>query len=713
MTNDEVFQGLAALPRWVPYKLIYDPKREKFDKIPHNGRHGLSTADSTAWHPLIEVAEVAQTHGLSGIGFVMTGGIELAGWTLLGFDFDAVDFPNFKIPFKTYTERSPSKMGIRAFAWVPTSWANRFQDTLDCHPKHCAHAEVYMGTAARFLTVTFDTLVAAPIAELTGNDLLVIESWGIKGHETPMSAAATLLLSDDAGTPLNFKFFNLTADQKILVEGTGKLDRSNVIHGLIINLIDSGAPQEDILATILGTPALRQYCFDHRNNDSAKAVAFAKEEINRAFPKSKTGMREKLLGFNDKWKVVEQKPKVVDLLFPLELYNEAIGLVGDIARWIMKSSYAPREEFAYASAISMVACLIGPYATHGTRNGKLNLYLTLVGDTGTGKNEAIDVMGLLLNETEAKDCILDFPASEAALRRQLNVTPNILLRIDELAHKLKDMERDSSSMGRAILEAYNGARMPPKVYADTKNSLPAVENPFVQILGGTTDKVWEVVKSSHLEDGTLNRFIFVCLSENPIYRRNLEPESSISKELKDKINLFWRSGRMDDLLGDIPGGANFTRKITYDREVKLAIEALDRAVWDLQRGENGKLYGRYIQNTTKIASILAVGDGRKVVNIHDFEHAQKFMKWSVTNTAHKIDAHMADTNFERLSKRLMAKLEKEGGMFNMRDAYKFMHITRREMNDLTEYLMLSEQIDLRKDEIPNEGGYFSEWIIML
>lgn len=708
MTNDEIFQGLASLPRWVPYKLIFDPKREKWDKIPHNGRHGISTTDSTAWRELLEAAETSKNHGLSGLGFVMTGGIEFAGWTLLGFDFDHVDFDQFKLPFKTYSERSPSKTGVRAFAWVPTPWANRFQDTYNAKPPHCEHAEIYMGTAARFLTLTWDTIDAEPIAQLQGKDLLTIEAWGI--HDYEVSKPTSVAMIENAGTPLNFKQFKLTSDQKTLVEGTGKLDRSQVIHGLIINLIDSGAPQDDILATIIGTPTLWQYCCDHRNHDSERALIFAREEIIKAFSKSKTGMRESLIGYNDRWKIAEPVTKKDDLLFPLELYHEAPGLVGEVARWIMQASYAPREEFAYASALSMVSCLIGPYCTHGSRNSKMNLYLTMVGSTGTGKNEAIDVMCLLLNETEAKDCVLDFPASEAALRRQLNVTPNVLLRIDELAHKLQAMEKDGSSMGRAILEAYNGARMPMKVYADSHKSLPAVENPFVQILGGTTDKVWEVVKTSHMEDGTLNRFIFVCLSENPCYRRNMEPNGDVPKDFKDKLNLFWRSGRMNDLLGDVelPG---FGRKVTYDTDVKLASEQLDRQVWDLQQRDNGSLYSRFVMNALKIASILAVGDGRMLVSMQDFEHAQKFMKWSVMNTANKIGVHMSNTNFERVSKRLLAKLDKDGGTLGMREAYRFLHITRREMEELIATLILSGQIGIDSDDEKAPNGAIIEWIV--
>lgn len=698
LTAAEVFEELAVLPRWVPYRLNWNVKREKFDKIPYSGSRGLSTKAPTDWTELVEAATRAKEYALPGIGFVMTGGIEYAGWRLLGLDFDDVDFENFEYPLATYAEKSPSGTGMRSFAWVPADWAIRYKDTLSAHPTHCKHAEIYVGTSPRFLTVTFDPINDYPIAQLKGATLAWLEQW----MQPADSDQPVVPVPEHVGCPVDFSHVPLSQEQKELIEGRGKLDRSNVLHGLIIKLIDSNISQEDVLATILATPALWQYCLSHRHDNAARAAQFAKEEITRGYSQSTTAKRDRLIGYSPTWKQEpqhkEEEVSEEDLLFPSELVEKAPGLVGEVMRWIMKASYSPREEFAYASALSMVACLIGPYCTQGTRDGKMNLYITLVGETGTGKNEAIDTMGLLLGATDAKDCVQDFPASEAALRRQLNVTPNILLRIDELAHKLESMKNSSngSSLGRAILEAYNGARMPPKVYADEKKSLPAVENPFVQILGGTTDKIWDTVKSSHMEDGTLNRFIFVCLPENTPYSRNLEPKSDVSKELKDKLNAFWRDGRRYDLLGDVPNIIG--RKVRLSDPVKQAVDELDHAVWELQQQEYGSLYTRFVQNSLKVAAVLAVGDGRYEITADDFEMARKFIKWSIANTYHKINMRMADSIFERNTKRLLEKLKKETyKRMSMRDAYRFMHLTRREMEELTMTLVLSGDIEITKD----------------
>lgn len=702
MNTDEIFHQLSALPRFVPYKLIYDPKREKFDKIPHNGRHGLSTADPTAWKPLIEALDTAKENGLSGVGFVMTGGIEVNGLTLVGFDFDDVT-SDFIPPFKSYAERSPSKKGVRMFAWVKTVWAKRFQDTLDCHPAHCDHCEVYLGTAARFLTLTFDVIQAEEIAQLTGRDLLTIESWGLHDFETTSPSVDAPEL--EVGTPFDWARLGLTPDQKHLVNGTGDIDRSAILMGLIIKAADAGRAKEDVLASMVRTPAIWRELTDHRN-DPDKALQFAKDEVNRLWAKSLTGKKEALFDFNEKWKTTMTTPETSPT-FPLEVFDKAPGLVGEIARWIMGASYSPREEFAYAVALSITACLIGPYCTIGLKNIGLNLYIVLVGETGTGKNEAAD-SGLegLLSQTEAKDSVLDFPASEAALRRQLGVSPNVLIRADELAHKIESLKGDinGSSMSKAILEMFNNARLPPKIYADEKKTLPAVENPFVQILGCTTGKIWEALQTQHLRDGTLNRIIFVCLGDDAPYIRNPNASYAMEKAFKDKLNTFWRAGRMRDLLGDVPG---FGRKVEFTPEVAVALEALGPELFKKQAKEYGELYTRVELYVSKIASILAVGDGRLVVSMQDFQAALAFMNWSVGTTLHKVSGTLAGSAFESKIKRVIRLLQKAGGKLSLRDLYRKMSLSRREMEELLGTLGLSERVV----ETTDENGM--EWVELL
>lgn len=720
---DEIFSELTALKRWVPYRMVFDAHREKFDKIPHNGRHGLSTAQPDDWLDFTEAATTAQANALPGVGIVLTGGIEVDEWRLVGLDYDGVDFDNFVPPFQSYTEVSPSGKGARSLAWVPNYWAAQYNDCSNAHPAGCEHAEIYLGNRPRFLTITFNPILEAPIARLDAEALDWLAQW-LKPI-TPTDAVSGAMPSD-AGVAVDLRRYATTHEQLVLIGATdsvNKIDRSAVLHGLLIQMIDANVTPANILATILQNAKLWQMCLDHRHENPFRATDFAREEIRRAYDKSMKAKRDRLVGFNMQWKTPEptegidapsNKAPANDrplLPFPPGLFEQTPGLVGEIAHWIMRASFSPREEFAYACALSVVACLVGPYCTHGTRGSKLGLYICLVGGTGTGKNEAIDVAAMLMQATEARDAVQDFPASEAALRRQLNVTPNILLRVDELAHKLESMASNAngSNLSRAILEAYNGARMPPKTYADEKKCLPAVENPFVQILGGTTDKIWSVVKSSHMDDGTLNRFLFVCLPEMADYSRQLEPDATIPKELKDKLNAFWREGKRLDLLGFVPPG--FGRHLEYSDEVRELLIDLDESVWKWQQREYGSLYTRYTLHVLKVAGIIAVGDGRSIITAKDFKMADKFVGWCGDSTYRKIADNMADSQFERTCKRLLSKLmHSDGGKMTMRAAYKVMHISRREMEEVINTLILAGDVIVYESKFRN--GRVGEYVAL-
>ena len=695
MNINDIFQELVAMRRWVPYRNVWNPKREKFDKIPYSGTSGISTLIPDKWVSLIEAKETVDKFVLSGVGIVLTGGVDVGDWRLLGFDFDNINKELFEFPYETYTEVSPSGNGIRAFVWVPIEWALQFKDTTDVAYPNCDHAEVYLGSSPRFLTVTFNAIRPIPVARLNPDELAALSLLLRPAERTEVPK----LVESEIGTPVHFEGFSLTPEQKMLVAGREGIDRSQVLHGLLIKLIDEGTPMEDVLATLTQVPTLWQYCLDHRHDNIARAFRFAREEMNRAYERSQTAVRNRLIGFSKLWAAdtatatchSTEQPSIA---FPLDIYENTPGLVKEVADWLIKASFAPREEFAYAAALVMVSCMIGPYCTQGPRHGKLNLYMTLVGGTGTGKNEAIDMMVELMNATDAKDCVNDFPASEAALRRQLNVASNILLRVDELAHKLDTLQAGSNGTGlsRAILEAYNGARMPPKAYADERKCLPAVDNPYVQILGGTTDRIWDVMKTTHMEDGTLNRFVFVCLPDDPPYRRNMEPVSEVPKDLKDRLNAFWRDGRRYDLLGYVPPGTG--RRVDLEEGVMEKIVALDHEAWEFQQKDYGSLYTRYTQNTIKVAAIITVGDGRQKISLADFTLARRFIAWCIGVTHHKIATRMADSNFERNTKRLLTRLAAVGGKLTMREAYRFMHISRRDMEEVTNTLMLSEQIEI-------------------
>lgn len=290
-------------PRWVPYALKQNPETGKLDKVPHTGKHGLSTKKSADWMPYTEAAAIAERPDLNGVGLVMTGGIDSGEWRLVGLDFDDVNFDKFTMPWPTYAERSPSGTGIRAFLFVPLAFAAKYRDTMNAKPDDCAHAEVYFGTTPRFLTVTFDVIDDHPIARINDPaDLKRLEAWGLNKFEVERP----LFLPERMGEVLNLADFDLK-DGHLRV-ATGQCmpedNKSDLAHGLLIALFNQGilpdrpdASVDDVFATLVTLPGLQKYLLSHRHDDGTRALQFAVDEVGRAYARSIPGMLENLASF--------------------------------------------------------------------------------------------------------------------------------------------------------------------------------------------------------------------------------------------------------------------------------------------------------------------------------------------------------------------------------------------------------------------------------
>lgn len=315
----DMFMELAALPRHVGYVAVWNPKRKKFDKVPHDGANKLSTTNPAHWGPMLEVAQAATGCGLSGVGLVLTDGIEVDGETLVGFDFDDVSGPIALLEaLDTYSEISPSRTGKRAFVWVPSESLAGYRDNTEARPGGCDHCEIYFGAAARFLTLTFhpDGPVKS-IAHLTRDHPAITELQGLlKPKEDDSEAPAPFITGDgsviDLDALLSVEGFDPRGEYRKLLDGAGQpeINRNAVVNSLLRKLIDfkdkSGIPfsQEDIFATLTQRPVLWLYLLDHRNNNPEKAMQFANTELATAFSQSVTGKLAKMFA-NPLWKVVD------------------------------------------------------------------------------------------------------------------------------------------------------------------------------------------------------------------------------------------------------------------------------------------------------------------------------------------------------------------------------------------------------------------------
>lgn len=152
----ETFNGLPEVPalqelktkrQWVAWRFKERNGRTTKPPVnPHTGG-GASHSDPATWGTYDQAATHAASHGLPGVGFVLSEGDDFTG-----IDLDKCIRPDGSLePWaeyvtmlaETYTEVSPSGRGLRLIS------RGKVDQTVKCDP---AHVEIYRGL--RYLTIT-------------------------------------------------------------------------------------------------------------------------------------------------------------------------------------------------------------------------------------------------------------------------------------------------------------------------------------------------------------------------------------------------------------------------------------------------------------------------------------------------------------------------------------------------------------------------------
>lgn len=159
---DSIPTELTQLRQWLVWRYDWkiDPKKTeggKWDKPPFNARNGkhASTTDASTWSSFTEAVTTFQGGGWDGIGFVLTEDDPLAGLDLDDSFVTESGEPTDQAReylklLNSYTERSPSGKGFRAFA----------KGALPPGGRKKGDVEVY--ESGRYLTVTGNRLVGFP-----------------------------------------------------------------------------------------------------------------------------------------------------------------------------------------------------------------------------------------------------------------------------------------------------------------------------------------------------------------------------------------------------------------------------------------------------------------------------------------------------------------------------------------------------------------------
>lgn len=277
--------------------------RGKYDKRPVSARdpsRGVSTNRLGEWSAFKVAFEAYRTHGLGGMGMVVTG---LAG--LITYDLDKCRDENGVIAvwamdivrrLTSYTEISPSGRGLRIFAhgWIDGDWVN-----------HSAGVECYGGHAGRFLTVTGHHLAGTPMEICHVSDdthASIRAEYGAKGRgaeaEAEGGARIINLVAPDTLDPLTLPdtdSMELPSGVSYFlrhgIEGGAEEDRSRLLFAAGVSLCSQGWSPLVVYSLLVNNSHVWEIAMDKRRGNATRAREYIwREHVLKAQVKAAAAM---------------------------------------------------------------------------------------------------------------------------------------------------------------------------------------------------------------------------------------------------------------------------------------------------------------------------------------------------------------------------------------------------------------------------------------
>lgn len=369
------------------------------------------------------------------------------------------------------------------------------------------------------------------------------------------------------------------------------------------------------------------------------------------------------------------------------------GLAGQIAEYIFRSSRMPVKSFAIAGALQTLSYLNANKKWVAPSDTALNLYQCMIGGTGKGKEDPRKAIKRLVGSLLFAGGICESLSSGPALLRSLETDKEMLILTDEFGLFIQVALSDKGSMHlkelvKELLTLFGLGRsyFAGKKYADAKQSIGKINQPYVNLLGTTTPvELLEGVTSKSVDNGFLNRILFVAASEeNPI---NRSPDTAIPDSLYQALEL---------IVSSTVNGLTYEEG-AHDLMVDLAE----------QMGEDGaytNLWSRAEEQMIRVAGILAIGDGAEIKRGHVM-WAFRYVNWCIRSFSAFLGTDLAESVFEK-------RIVKARSIINNARSYssdmqfgkmcrmgymprgkltKLMKITSKELDDVIRFLTESRQ----------------------
>lgn len=662
LNQDNIPKELKDLQCWVVWKIgELNSESGKFDKIPIypkslKKRCGTQGSDKDIGSlGTFEEAYAAfdNNKNLAGVGIAL----------LKDFDIVALDVDRCVVDGKlrddvteltaaTYSEFSPSGTGVRAF------WIGKTSNSKN-------HADGYeLFHSKGFVTVTGNQI--SNLYQYFSNSLPALDP-------TMQDKLERLARSGNSESGKNFKETDAQNDDLDRTFALAKVTDTTIedLKSALMGMKSERADEyQQWINTLLALASLKETAYadnafelahefsqrsgkyeaddlDHRweGMDPTKITfrsifKWAKED-GWANPRSMTaGEQEAIRSYSsvDDLPDISNKSNLSKPKFDIEYPP---GFVGELAKYIFKSSRMQVKSFAIAAALTAIAQL-NANRTHVKKSDTaLNLYQCLIGDTGKGKEDPRKAIKRLLDVAKCLDrsSIHESIASGAALLRSLKSKPNALILMDELGLYLQVALSDKGSIHQKefikdLMMLFGAGRsfFAGKSYANENQNIGRIDKPYINLLGTTTPlELFEGITLKSVDNGFLNRFLFIPASEeNPI---NRQPDIQVSKELEQGIIGITRIFEDHESI-----------ELHYEPGAhELLIEFVEKHT---KSGQFANLWSRAEEMTIRVAGLIALGDGG-VIKPEHVQWAWRYVNTSIAAFAQRLEQDISENPFQK------------------------------------------------------------------
>lgn len=395
------------------------------------------------------------------------------------------------------------------------------------------------------------------------------------------------------------------------------------------------------------------------------------------------------------------------------------GLVGLIADWICGTALYPQPGLALGAALTIVGTAAGRHLAGPNRCGT-HLYVVGLAPSGAGKNHPLSLISTILAAAEMRTHIgpsqfISMPAVINFLCR----SPLSVCAMDEFGAFLKRInnrrasgfEGAISGLLRTAWGASFGAMSTPEW---AQRSSETIFSPAMSIFGvSTAREFYDSLEGGDITNGVLNRFLIIETKKRPQEREPLQDPSVVPSEIVRQLKAIYNRDKMAaaQLCQSTQCPPYQTLTITPDAE-----QIRRGLVQDLHRmGDEDPTLEPFLartgENALRLATIVAIGQGKMAIDAATMSWARRFSMWSTDALAKGAGLYIADSDTQAAANAVRRAIQDHKGRIKRRDliralAHKY---ETRKLDEVIKSLAEAESILIEKVMPAEKGGRPSYW----